>query len=370
MRGVRSLAPEDALARVVLDRCLGVRPRETVTIESWSHALPWARALVLECRRRGAEPTLVVEDEPAFFRSLALPDVRALPRAPEALAERSDAYVYLGGPEEFPRLLGLPPRDLESVLARHGPAWWRAARRVGLRAARLAIADVTSAAADRYGIGVDAWRREVLRASWVDPDRLARAARAITGRLARAHRVRVTHPNGTDVSFELDRGPALVEDGRVDRADRRAGRIWTLVPTGLVAAPLAEGFAEGTWEATQPVYDRLGKPAVALGARFEFSRGRLTEFAFDRGGDGFALAYARGGRGRDLPGALTFGLNPEVAKAPELGEVAAGSVGLLIGDNRPAGGRRAARFSYLTTVAGASVALDGRPWLGPGRPAR
>jgi leucyl aminopeptidase (aminopeptidase T) len=355
--------PEDALARVVLDRCLGVRPREVVTIESWSHALLWARAFVLESRRRGAEPTLVVEDEDAFFRSLALADVRTIPRAPAALAENSDAYVYLGGPEHFPRLLGLPPDDLESVLARHDPGWWRAARRIGLRAARLAIAGVTDVAASRFGVDPDAWQREVVRGSLVDPDRLARSARRMTRRLAHARRVRVTHPNGTDLVVELDRGRFVVEDGRIDRADRLAGRIWTQVPTGLVAVPLEEGVADGSWEANRPIYDRFADPPLALGARFAFRRGRISDWSFDRGGEPFASAYARGGRGRDLPGALTFGLNPRIAKAPELGEIAAGAVGLLIGDNRATGGRRRARFSYLTTLAEASVELDGRPWI-------
>lgn len=359
--------PEEALARIVLDRCLVVRPQESVTIESWSHALPWARALVLESRRRGAEPTLVVEDEDAFFRSLPLRDVRKLPRAPTALAENSDAYVYLGGPEHFPRLLGLPPDDLDAVLTRHDPGWWRAARRVGLRAARLAIAGVTDVAASRFGVDLAAWRREVLRASLVDPDRLHRAARAVGGRLTHARRVRVTHPNGTDLSVEIEPGRIVVEDGRVDRADRRAGRIWTEVPTGLVAIPLEEGRGEGVWEANRPVYDRFADPPIALGARLSLHHGRVVDWSFDRGGEPFAAAYARGGRGRDVPGALTFGLNPGLAKAPELDEIAAGTVGLLLGDNRVAGGHRRARFSYLTTLAEASVDLDGRPWIVEGR---
>jgi leucyl aminopeptidase (aminopeptidase T) len=359
--------PEEALARLVVDRCLGIRSGESVTIETWTHALPWARPFILEVRRRGAFATLVVEDEEAFFRSLALPAARAVPMAPSALAEQSDAYVYLGGPEAFPRLLGLPSDELESVIVRHDPAWWRSARRVGLRAARLAIAGVTETAASRYGVSWDGWRREVIRASLVPPERLAGAAERLVRRLARARVIDIRHPNGTALRVETDRRPPLVEDGRVDRADRRAGRIWTQIPTGLVALPLASNGAEGTWESNRAVYDRFAEPAIALGARFSFSRGRLREFSFDRGGESFAGEYARGGRGRDVAGALTFGLNPAIVRAPELGEVAAGSVGLLLGDNRPIGGRTTSRFSYLTTVAEAEVDLDGEPFLVGGR---
>ncbi|MGA8604549.1 MAG: hypothetical protein WB788_05745, partial [Thermoplasmata archaeon] len=129
--------PEDRLAQVVLDQCLAVRRGETLTVETWDHALPWARAFVLEARRRGCEPTLVVEDEAAFFRSLAQSGSRTVPSAPAAIAEASDAYVYFPGPEHFPRLLGLSAEELDAVLGRHGAGWWRAARRAGLRAARI-----------------------------------------------------------------------------------------------------------------------------------------------------------------------------------------------------------------------------------------
>lgn len=358
--------PEDRLARVVLDQCLGVRRGETVTIETWNHTLPWARAFVLEARRRGCEPTLVVEDEEAFFRSLAQPGAHTVPSAPATLAEASDTYVYFPGPEQFPRLLGLSGEDLEAVVGRHGPGWWRSARRAGLRAARIAVASATPTAATRFGVVRDAWERELVRGSLVSPDRLARSAGRLVRRLHRARGVRIRHANGTDLTVELLRAPPVVEDGRVDRADRRAGRLWTQIPTGVVAVPLASGVAEGVWESNRETYDRFSDPPVALGARFTFHRGRLTEYSFDRGGAAFARAYARGGRGRELPGALTFGVNPAISRAPEVGEVAAGTVGLLLGGNRSLGGRNPSRFAYLTTLAGATVDLDEEPFLEEG----
>ncbi len=361
---------EETLARFVLDRVLRLRRGEALTVESWSHALPWARPFVVEARRRGAEPTLVVEDEEAFFRSLALPPSRRIPGASATLADRGGAYVYLPGPEAFPRLFGLPGEELESVIAHHGPSWWRSARRSGLRAARLAIASATPTAAARYRVDAETWQREILRASEVPPEQLARAAERVRRVLARVRHVRVRHPNGTDLTAELLPRTPIVEDGRVDRTDLRAGRVWTPVPTGFVAVALADGSAEGVWEANRPVYDRFATPPVSEGARFVFARGRLREYSFDRGGDAFARGYARGGRGRDLPGALTFGVNPAVGRAPELGELAAGAVGLLLGENRSLGGGNRSRFTYLSTLGGAEVELNGRRHWVPGSPAR
>ncbi len=359
----------DALAALVLDRYLGVRRRETVTVETWSHALEWARPFVLEARRRGAEAFLVVEDEATFFRSLAL-SVPSLPVAPSPLAGHRGAHVYFGGPEAFPRLLGLPVRDVEALVARHGPAWWRRARRSGLRGVRMAIASVTAPAAARYGVDLAAWRREVLGGSLVDPARLARRGRKLAGRLGRARRVTVRHANGTRLDLAIERASLTVADGRVRAGAPTSRGAWTQVPTGFVAVRLADGVADGVWESNRATYDRFANAPVALGARFSFARGRLLEFSFDRGGEAFHTAYRRGGHGRNRPTALTIGLNPAIDRAPEVGELSDRTVGLLLGDNRSLGGRNRARFSYLTTLGGAHVDLDGRPWWFDGRVGR
>lgn len=356
----------ERLARAVLGPCLGLHRGETLTVETWTHALPWARGFVLEARRRGGEATLVVEDEDAYFRSLRESRRGVVPGTPASLAAASDAYVYFPGPEQFPRLAGLAPEELEAVVGRHGPDWWRSARRVGLRAARVVVGEATPTAAARFDVARDAWERELLRGSLIAPEQLARNAARVARRLQRARRVRVQHSNGTDLTVELPRGPLVVEDGRVDRADRRAGRLWTQIPTGVVMAPLAAGVGEGVWEANRETYERFSDPPVLVGARFVFRRGRLREFSFDRGGAAFARAYAHGGRGRELPGALTFGVNPGISAAPEVGEVAAGTVGLVLGGNRALGGRNSSRFSFLTTLAEATVQLDGEPFLADG----
>ena len=364
--------PEEALARVVLDWYLAVRPGEAVTVEAWSHALAWARPFVVEARRRGAEPSLVLEDEEAFFRSVALPPARRVPRrvpiVAANVAEGTDVYVYFPGPEAFPRLLGLADSDLETVLAHHGPGWWRAARRSGLRAARLAISMATPTAAERYRYDLATWQHEILRASLVPPERLVRTAASVVRPLARARRLRIRHYNGTDLTVGVVPHTAVVEDGRIDREDLRSGRVWTQVPTGLVAVPVTEGLGDGHWESNRPVYNRFADPPVSEGIHFEFTRGRLREYSFERGGQAFATAYDRGGRGREVLGAVTFGLNRGIVRAPELSELAWGTIGLWLGDNRGAGGRHRSRFRYVTTLSGADLYLDGRPWWVGGRP--
>ena len=356
----RPPAAEDALARVVLDRYLAVRPGETVAIETWSHGLRWARPFLVEARRRGANPTLLVEDENAFFRSLEELGSAALARRPRALAPRGGVHVYLGGPEAFPRLFGLPPSDVERLMVRHDVAWWRAARTSRTRVVRLALGEATPTAAARYGVDVESWQAELLRASLVPPNRLAAEGRRLVHALGRGRRLRVRHPNGTDLTFVRGLQAPSVRTGRPDRAPPGA---WGSAPSGLLVVPILRGTADGIWETNRPTYDRFAQPPVARGGRFRFQVGRLVEFSFDQGGTSFAAAYRHAGPGRERPVALTVGLNPAISHAPEALELASGTLGLLLGDPPYRDGRPRSGFSFLATLAGADVDIDARPWL-------
>ncbi len=352
---------EESLARYVLGPSLGVRRGETVVVEAWSHTLPWARAFVVEARRRAADVVLALEDEEAYFRSLALRGRAGFPRPSPDLARVAHAYVCFDGPEAYSRLLGLPTGDFAAVLDRHAALWQRATRVRRTRAARVVAPDITASLADRYGVDREAWRREVLDASAVAPSRLSALADRLARRLRRARRIEVVHPNGTELALRRRPGTIVADVGRVPEEERSAGRVWTQVPAGRVSVPLAPGGAEGRWEANRPVYDRYDNPSVSLGPSFRFRDGRLREFAFDRGGDSFGAAYRVGGPGRDRPAELTFGLNPRVRAAPELAEIASGALTLRIG------GARGHGFVYRTTLVDADVRLDGRPFLDGGR---
>lgn len=355
---------ERAVARTALGPYLALRSGEAVSIEAWSPAIDWARAFVLESRRFGAEPVLAIEDEEGFFGSLA--EGAAVPRASVALARLGGVHVYLGGPEAFPRLFGLRPGDFAATLDRHGGPWRAAARASGLRAVRMSVAGITSTAAARFGVNLDAWRAEAVRASLVPPRRLAAQAARLLRRLARARRLTVSHPNGTRLSVELRPGRWTEEAGRPARDAHRVDPTWTSLPAGRLAVSVASGSAAGVWEANRPVYDRFGPVAVGVGARFGFREGRMREYSLDRGGEALLPALRKRRQRRDLVESVSFGLNPRVARAPELGELELGTVGLRLRGEEISADRSGLERSITSLLHGATVELDGRPWLAEG----
>jgi hypothetical protein len=192
-------------------------------------------------------------------------------------------------------------------------------------------------------------------------------APAALRRLARARRLTVSHPNGTRLELEVRAGRWVEETGRSPRPEHRGDRTWTNVPTGRLTLPVVPGSATGAWEANRPSFDRFGETAVGVGARFGFRDGSLTDFAFDRGGEGFSSSVPGPRRAPEVVRAVSFGLNPRVARAPEIGDLALGALGLRLSGPRRAGSRPSLGSVYVSLLHGAMVELDGRPWLVEGR---
>ena len=88
------------LAREILARNLQVHKGDSVIVESWNHTLPYTRAFVDEARRLGAQPTVLFEDETAWWSSVAAKTIapfRHLSAVERSAVEKASAYVYLWG---------------------------------------------------------------------------------------------------------------------------------------------------------------------------------------------------------------------------------------------------------------------------------
>ena len=68
------LSPDEALyqkvAKKVLVESLRIEKGETLTIETWNNGLPFARRLLVEARRLGAIPVMILEDEWAYVEGV------------------------------------------------------------------------------------------------------------------------------------------------------------------------------------------------------------------------------------------------------------------------------------------------------------
>jgi leucyl aminopeptidase (aminopeptidase T) len=364
-----SEASPPAVARALLGSALAVRRGEHVAVLTWNHTLPWATACLTEARRLGARPFLVLEDEAAFWQSvdLAVPTARWSGLAPPVAAavRRADALVYFPGPADRPRLRALPPEKLTPLLGLDDE-WLRRTRRAGTRAVRCLLGYVSEAQADRWAIPAAVWRSQLIRGiTEVDYAELARTAKRTSLLLRTGRSVRLTAANGTDVTFRLRGRTPWVDDGRIDRDDRRHGRTVSASPAGSVVVAVDEGSAEGTVVGNRPIYLASGRVA---GAQWEVENGRLRNYWYTEGAEAFEADFTSAPRGREVVALFAIGLNSALAPGvPQAEDEEAGTVTLAVGGNTLYGGRNRCRYLSWITVGEATVSVDGHPLADRGK---
>jgi leucyl aminopeptidase (aminopeptidase T) len=359
-----------AIARNVLRRCLRVRRGECVVIQSWSATRSLADAFVLECRRIGAQPLHVYEDEETYWASTVTSrpsDLARLGSHTRAALEQADALVSFFGPSDRARHHALDA-DVRHGLAEHQEAFLRAAARSGCRAVSMAVGRASAASAQFYNVDLALWRTELLEGCLRDPAVLRRRAARAMRLLSVGRSLRITHPNGTDLRLRLKHRLPQISDGFAGA--RKEPRRWEIVtlPAGVVAVAVDESYAEGIFRSNVPSAAALsGEVGDYAGGRWTFRGGRLTSFAYDRGGAAFEDSYRHGGPGRDRPGSLSIGLNDGLAVSPLLEDQGWGTVSFHIGRNDHVGGTNRATWWAWLFLRGANVTIDDRPVVQNGR---
>ena len=352
-----------ALATSLVKGALHVKSGENVVIETWNHTLEYARACVVEARKAGARPLLVLEDEPAYWRSVEeAPAVKAWAKPGEhewAALAQTDAYVFFPGPADRPRLRALPPKRSEELVAYNGE-WYRRAEKAKIRGVRSVLGYASDAQAERWGVSGMAWREQLVRASTeVDLEAIHADAKRAAQKLKTGRELRITAPNGTDVSVKLRHRPPYVDDGTVTTEDIAAGANMTVAPPGTVLVAVDEKSAEGLAIANRPSYLRAGR---VEGGQWEAKGGKVSNIWYTEGQAEFDAAFQAAPKGKDQLSIFSIGLNPALGGGvPQVEDQEAGAVTLGIGGNAGYGGANKCPFLSWIVIGEATVAVDGKP---------
>ncbi|MGC2359905.1 MAG: hypothetical protein WA691_06325 [Thermoplasmata archaeon] len=269
---------------------------------------------------------------------------------------KTDVFLHMWGPTDRVRLGTLPEARAEKLFA-WNPAWYAAADKAGLRGARLDIGRIYPVTARAYGVDYRTWADQMTRGTMVAPETLARTAAPVVTALQRGKKLRIRDDHGTDLTLGLAHRPVQAFTG-VPRPGRGGPQRLVSLPAGYMRAALDETVAEGTIVANRPNY--ADPPAKATGGVFEFRHGKLTSAHFDHGGESFAKGFRAGGKGRDRPGTLGFGLNPAMRDTPPDEDAELGAVLVAVGGNRRLGGKNPSPFFGWVVNAGAMIEMDGK----------
>jgi leucyl aminopeptidase (aminopeptidase T) len=351
------------VARALLGRALRLKRGENLIVETWNHTLPYAAACVVEARRIGAHPMLLLEDEQAYWRSLdvapAIAGWAAVGRHEWAALAKANGYVFFPGPADRPRFRTLPAAKA-SALTIYNAEWLRRARATRLRGVRSVLGYASEPQAEFWGLSGMAWRQNLARGTVeADYPAIVRAAQRASRLLARGRELRITASNGTDVKMRIRGRPPWVDDGVVTPEDLAAGRNLAVSPPGAVIVAVDERSAEGVFIASRPSFLRGGR---VEGGQWEMRAGHLTNYWYTEGQETFDAQYKPAGKGRDVVSLFSIGLNEAlVAGVPQVEDQEAGAVTIAVGGNQSYGGSNRCPFVSWVVVGEATVAVDGTP---------
>ncbi|MCI4355953.1 MAG: aminopeptidase [Thermoplasmata archaeon] len=359
----------EALARAVLRKNLGIRKGESVVIETWPHTLEYARAFVAETRRLGAVPTLLYEDESAWWDAVDAKNLASfakLSKAEKAAVGKADVYVHFFGPADQVRLNSLTEPVRNKAFA-FNEEWYDTAQKGGLRGTRMSIGVMQDVYAENFGTTGPALREKLLKAGSVDARKMAQKGAKLQKAIEKGSEIRIRHSNGTDLTFHLKGAHARADTGIIDAAakKRRYGLL-SNNPTGLLMVGVDQASAIGTIVGNRAVYDGMVAKRFA-GADWTFEAGKLAKRGFDEGAKEFEAAFAKGGKGREELSYFSIGLNPEGKESAPAEDTEEGAVLISVGNNTFAGGTNKAKMRGYAMIAGADVEVDGKPIISGGR---
>ena len=222
----------------------------------------------------------------------------------------------------------------------------------------------TSWRASRYGISED----ELSKLFWggvnLDYADLVKRGAEVKGALAAGSEVKITHPNGTDLTVNIKGRPVGVSDGVISAEDMQAGGAANAVylPAGEVYVTPVAGTANGKLVNTKTYY--RGQQIDNL--TMTFKDGKMTGMTGT--GPGFAAMKAEydavDDARKDDFSFVDLGINPSIklpANATMGNWVPAGTITVGTGGNTWAGGDNTVPYGQVVSLPGSTVMLDGKP---------
>ncbi|TMI32643.1 hypothetical protein E6H29_02005 [Candidatus Bathyarchaeota archaeon] len=371
--GTRLLLDYEALARQLLDVCIGVKQGNRVWINAWEQDNDIASKLAWECVKRGCEGLTTTQFEDVWLRSIVSAPADLVDNVPThhaAALRESDVYIFTLGPRTI-------PWDKISPERRHLVTRWFLEKNryvqewkaiaVGRKVKMLGI-EATLANPERaktLGLDYDEWRRVMFEGCMADNENMSVYAKILAEWMGGNGNVNITTPHGTNFSFDLDSRPVdwfggIVRDDWVD-----AGRP-AFLPAGGIEVSLLEGSGNGTIVFDQPILSLFSEGRLE-GLKLNVAKGRITDFSASKNQEAFGRWMKSGAGDTDRLAFFGFGLNPKLRHGFTQDDKVLGGVTIGFGDNSDKAGKNRADRGFWASMTEATVATDEKLVMRNGR---
>src|SRR5205809_3173915 len=327
--------------------------------------------LAIEARKLGAQPLLSLWTERLIRRSYDEVPPKYDDQEPKldlVVAKLFDAQIAIDFGESEGLLAGVPEERI-AARAKAGAPVNEAFLKRDVHFVNLGNGLYpTSTLAKRLGITQTRLAAGFWKAVAVPPEQIQAVGERLRAAFASGSTVQVTHPNGTDLKFDVTDRTPTISGGALTQAQAEQGgaALLTWLPAGEFQVTAVPGSAEGK----VVIEKTLWRGKVIRGLTLVFSQGKLTGMTAAAGLAPLQAAYDAAGSGKDRFGAIDIGLNPAVDFPLTTGAIVwpqAGAVSVVLGNDLVAGGSNNSDFGFAAQLGGASVTVGGKAVVEKGR---
>jgi aminopeptidase len=350
----------EELAKIVVKDSLNVDPSDVVIITTWDHTIDVANAMAVECFRQGADAMMSLWTDEYYYgllRELSEESLGVCSKICQAFTEAETATINMFGPKN--------PEGLKSISPSRVNAWGEGERKAHyprnverkIRNVSLPLAMSTPERAKVYGFNFDKWKKMINAALTADLKKIAAKGQDLASTLARARTVHLTSPNGTDLTFELDKRPVHIDDGIIDKHDIESKSLDAQLPAGSVITTIIEMSGNGKIIFDQPL-QTMGMNVQ--GIEWKFKDGKITSMTAKKNLEPLSKQFNEASGDKDRIGFIQIGLNPKAEYGYLMNNIVEGAVQIGIGDNEYIGGKNASAFGMAPTLSKATLEIDGK----------
>ncbi|MEE8155173.1 MAG: aminopeptidase [Phycisphaerales bacterium] len=359
------------IADTLVNQCANIRFAESVLITGGTRDQQMLEDIAVEVRKLGAHPLITIDSDRLtrkLFTEVPAQFDTQEPNFALRMAEIVDAVISVDFTERPDLLADVPANRLTDQTKASDAVYKKMLERGVLQVHLGNGLYPTTARARHFGIT----KTQLSEIFWdgvnVDYAQLQATGERVRNILASGRTVRITAPNGTDLTVQIAQRPVFVSDGVISADDRYAGgaacQVW--LPAGEVYVTPVASAARGTFVADTFFFE--GKRINGL--KLTFRDGKLASMTAQSDITALRDRYDAAPAGRDLFAALDIGINPDVT-APTGSRMvtwmSAGTISVGIGNNTWAGGDNDVPFDLFAHLTNGTLTVDGQTLVDKGK---
>jgi leucyl aminopeptidase (aminopeptidase T) len=361
-----------AIAKRIVISSVHVKSGEVVVIEGGKHTIPLMENIAIEAQKKGAFAQIILDSD-RVIRSHALDTPEQyLALEPRYWAEwlkTVDVYITLPPADDIRALDAGVPQSRIATLGKANE--FLAALIPSMKFREIDITYPTLARGVSFGIDGPTYVNMVFGAMAADADAMSARGNQIKTLLAKAKSIRITTPSGTDLTLEMNGGPALLDTGTISEEAAKSSNF-SMRDTALPSGTLTVIPSNATGKVH--VHRAMCRFETMRDLTFTFQDGTMQNFRTASGKACWDSIVAGTGGPFGRISWLQIGLNPAWLAHEENGAAyypgpGAGLITLGIGDNQYLGGsiKTAGNFNFGFPLTNATLLIDGKKVVDSGK---